>query len=330
MAHPAPHPLLTTPLQLDARGLRGILGGGYYHWTRRNPQDLGDHAHPDCFEIHYLTHGQIDERVAGMSHIMDGGDVLVAAPGVPHSGINRVRHRCGLIWLNLHLPPGGTLPGLTRAMSAQIRRALLRCGSTPFPGDPALLPAFAGLLSASQMETSSASPSSSQMRELICRSYLHLILGLITHEAAVAGKAPAVADPAPTTVGAAAHAPDVAHAPQTHSPEVAQAITLLGRQLSKPLRIADLPAAVGLRRSALYARFVAETGMTPAEYRMQLRLEEAKRLLAGPDGMVDNQAVAARLGFATPQHLITMFRRAFNVTPAAWRASVRGDRGSPG
>jgi AraC-like DNA-binding protein len=323
MAHTAPHPLLTGPLALDARDLPGIQGGGYWEFTRRSPQDLGDHAHADGFEIHYLTHGQIDERVAGTSHIMDGGDVMVAAPGVAHSGINRVRHRCGLCWLNLHLPPGGTVPGLTRAMSARIRRALVLRGSTPFPGDPALLPAFAGLLSASRIETSSAS--STTMRELICRAYLHLILGLITRGSSVPGEASGVADPAPTAIDPAADAP------QIHSPEVAQAITLLGRNLGQPLRIADLPTAVGLRRTALYARFVAETGMTPAEYRMQLRLEEAKRLLAGPAGMVDNQAVAARLGFATPQHLITMFRRAFNVTPAAWRAaSARGKTGSPG
>jgi AraC-like DNA-binding protein len=276
-----------SPTSISLPDLPEVASVGYNVWTRRRPHELDDHAHQDVWEIHYLVEGQIVEEVAGASYVMRGGDVLIAPPGVVHTGINRVRHRCGLCWLGVRLHPKRALPGMTSAQTALLRAAFTRLGARPFAGDPALPPAFAGLLREAAR--------GGGLQPLLCRAYLHQILGLLTRPVGEH-----VANPSP------------------RSREVAAAVTLLSERLEFPLRIASLPARVGLGRSALNERFVAEMGVTPVEFRTQLRLEEAKRHL----GSAGNAEVARRLGFTSPQHFATAFRRAFGCTPGAWRRRV--------
>jgi AraC-like DNA-binding protein len=284
MAASAPRSDAFVPGNHVVPGLAEMASIGYDVWTPRRPHELDDHVHQDSWEIHYLVDGQIVEEVAGSSYLMAGGDVLIAPPGVVHTGINRVRHRCGLCWIGLRLDPRRPLPGFARDAMTLLRRAFSRLGGKPFAGDPALRAAFAGLL------REASRPSATQV--LLCRSYLHLILALMMRAdgGAAGGTAP-------------------------RSPQVAAAVALLSEDLGFPLRIATLSAKVGLGRSALTERFVGEMGLTPVEYRMQRRLEEAKRLLPS----ASNAEVARRLGFSTPQYLATRFRRAFGMTPSAWR-----------
>jgi len=284
MAHRAHAAFSFEALGGTVPGVPEISSVGFNRWTPRRPHELGGHAHPDQWEIHYLLAGRISEQVAGQTFEMQGGEVFIAPPGVEHTGINRVRHRCALCWLGVHLPARGALPGLSRAQTRTIRRRFIAMGATPMRADPGLLPAFAGLLHEATRP--------SDVQTLLCRAALHQILGLLTRPSPV---------PAPRTV------------PRT--PAVAATVALLEARLDLPLRIASLPQQVGLRRSALNQRFLAEMGVTAVEYRMQRRLEAAKALLP----TYANGVVASRLGFATAQHLATMFKRAYGITPGAWR-----------
>jgi len=284
MAHRAHAAFAFEALGISVPGVPEIASVGFNRWTPRRPHELGGHAHADQWEIHYLLAGRIVEQVAGETFEMHGGDVFIAAPGVEHTGINRVRHRCALCWLGVHLPARGALPGLSSAQTRTIRGRFAERGAAPFRADVALMPAFAGLLHEATRP--------SAVQALLCRALLHQILGLVTRPASA---------PAPTAT--------------PRSPAVAAAVALLEARLDFPLRIASLPAQVGLRRSALNQRFLAEMGVTATEYRMQRRLEAAKALLLAHG----NAEVASRLGFATSQHLVNMFRRAYGVTPGAWR-----------
>lgn len=271
---------------VECRGLPELVGGGYGEWTRLRPHELGDHDHPGHWELHYLVRGQIVETVAGVPRVMNAGDVLVAPPGLRHSGIHHVRHRCGVFWLGLRIAPLRPLPGMTRERTAGILRSLRASASVPFPGDPWLLPAFTGLMRDSALPDGVT-------RTVACRAWLHAILALVARPASAA--------------------------PAARSPAVERAIARLSQRLDRPLGMAELSAAAGLGRSALHDRFVAEVGLTPAELRMSLRLEEAKRMLT----TASNAEVARRLGFASAQHFITAFRRAYRITPGAWRAAPR-------
>lgn len=61
--------------------------------------------------------------------------------------------------------------------------------------------------------------------------------------------------------------------------------------------------------------FLAETGMSFAEWRQQARLVKALERLAGGAQVAE---VADALGYASPSNFIAMFRRAFGETPARY------------
>lgn len=84
-----------------------------------------------------------------------------------------------------------------------------------------------------------------------------------------------------------------------------------------------LAAKVGLERFAFLRQFKKRTGMTPYAWLKRLRLEQAKRLLAG--GMALSE-VALTVGFFDQSHFHHGFCQAFGLTPAQFREQVRSPR----
>lgn len=84
-----------------------------------------------------------------------------------------------------------------------------------------------------------------------------------------------------------------------------------GRTLERWARLAALSARTARRL------FLAETGMSFAQWRQQARLVQALEMLANGDSV---SSVADALGYATASNFITMFRRAFGETPARYFA----------
>jgi AraC-like DNA-binding protein len=82
--------------------------------------------------------------------------------------------------------------------------------------------------------------------------------------------------------------------------------------------IAEAARAVGASRSSIGHRLPEETGKTFAQLRMEVRLAEAKRLLATTD--LELSAVAAACGFADQSHMTRAMKRAINLTPGQFRS----------
>ena len=61
--------------------------------------------------------------------------------------------------------------------------------------------------------------------------------------------------------------------------------------------------------------FTREYGMPPHAYTNQLRLSEARRLIAAGHRLSD---AAASAGFYDQSHLTRMFKRAYGVTPGVY------------
>jgi AraC-like DNA-binding protein len=80
----------------------------------------------------------------------------------------------------------------------------------------------------------------------------------------------------------------------------------------------DIAAFAGCSRFAAYRAFVSAYGVSPSDYQRQLRVREARRLLAGG---VPPAMVAAEAGFADQPHLTRWFRRCYGITPAAYQAA---------
>lgn len=82
------------------------------------------------------------------------------------------------------------------------------------------------------------------------------------------------------------------------------------------LGLEELALAAGTDRFRLTRAFSAAYGLSPHAYLVQRRLNHARALLSRGETPA---AVAAATGFADQSHLGRWFRRAFGMTPAAYR-----------
>ncbi len=83
------------------------------------------------------------------------------------------------------------------------------------------------------------------------------------------------------------------------------------------LSVTDLAEELHMSRSAFQKKFVHCFGMAPVAYRTEKRLKKAIRLLETTDTPI--KEIAASLGFYDTAYFYKVFKRAFSVTPNAYR-----------
>ncbi|MFD8147208.1 AraC family transcriptional regulator [Streptomyces sp. NPDC059708] len=104
------------------------------------------------------------------------------------------------------------------------------------------------------------------------------------------------------------------HLPAPADPRLAAVCALLHADPADPRGLAALGAQAGAGERTLSRLFRAELGMTFPQWRTQLRLHHALRLLAVGTPVT---AVAHRCGWSSASAFIDVFRRAFGHTPGA-------------
>lgn len=87
--------------------------------------------------------------------------------------------------------------------------------------------------------------------------------------------------------------------------------------LDADLSLDDLAGQVGMSTYHFCRLFKQSTGKSPNQYVMWLRVETAKRLLKETDLSVLEVSLA--VGYNSPSHLATQFKRLTGVTPSAYR-----------
>jgi transcriptional regulator GlxA family with amidase domain len=88
-------------------------------------------------------------------------------------------------------------------------------------------------------------------------------------------------------------------------------------RLHEPLDLARLARRAGMSVRTFTRRFREETGISPAQWLVRQRIEEARRLLEATDLPVDQ--VAERAGLGTAASLRQHLHAAVGVSPAAYR-----------
>ncbi|MBQ9168492.1 MAG: helix-turn-helix domain-containing protein [Oscillospiraceae bacterium] len=101
------------------------------------------------------------------------------------------------------------------------------------------------------------------------------------------------------------------------SEPIRKALDYMTEYATSSLRITEVADYVGLSRSYFSRLFTKETGQTPYEYLLELRINQAKQLLSLTDVQVSE--VAEKCGFVNMSHFIRVFREKTGSTPSAFR-----------
>ena len=87
--------------------------------------------------------------------------------------------------------------------------------------------------------------------------------------------------------------------------------------LDQDLTLAQLGAVVYMSRYHFARLFQHSTGLPPQRFVVRQRIDRAVRLLAPPALSIAH--ISQVVGFRTPSHFSTAFRRIIGVTPSAYR-----------
>lgn len=96
--------------------------------------------------------------------------------------------------------------------------------------------------------------------------------------------------------------------------QIARAILWIRAHFSEGFRIDDLAEMANMSRSTFHEHFRAVTAMSPLEFRTQLRMQEARRLMVG-EGL-DAANAGFRVGYESPSQFSRDYSRLFGLPPA--------------
>lgn len=82
-------------------------------------------------------------------------------------------------------------------------------------------------------------------------------------------------------------------------------------------KISDVARYIGINRSYLSNLFRQRMGVSPQEFLMQFRLEQARKMLLATDAPV--QDIARRVGYDNPLTFSKIFKGSFGVSPKVYR-----------
>ena len=95
---------------------------------------------------------------------------------------------------------------------------------------------------------------------------------------------------------------------------VARAIARIRSDYNEPIAVPELARELGMSTSSLHDHFRRVTSTTPLRYQKELRLQEARRLLASGPATVTT--VAAEVGYASPSQFSREYSRRFGEPPS--------------
>ncbi|MGW7423890.1 AraC family transcriptional regulator [Streptomyces sp. NPDC054813] len=108
---------------------------------------------------------------------------------------------------------------------------------------------------------------------------------------------------------------------------VSRAVRWIREHYAQSFRVEDVARMSGMSVSAFYRNFQAVTAMSPIQFQKQIRLQEARLLLATHPG--DVTGVGRRVGYDNASQFSREYRRQFGAPPSRDAARLRGTTRSP-
>jgi AraC family transcriptional regulator len=124
------------------------------------------------------------------------------------------------------------------------------------------------------------------------------------------------------------HGPDSGHV-GSQPCRIRRAVALMETNFAAKLSREEMARAAGLSVSHFSKLFTQCIGLSPHQYLVRCRLHHAKKLLLTPKESLSIVDVAAEAGFADQAHFSRHFRRAYGMSPLAFRRTTRGEPKTP-
>lgn len=103
--------------------------------------------------------------------------------------------------------------------------------------------------------------------------------------------------------------------------EINRCVEFMRQNLSEKLTLASLACFSGMSVSHFTRIFRQETGLSPIDYLIEMRLEVASRLLLS--GNIPLKQIANDCGFSSPAHFSSSFQKKFKVAPSEYFHSTQ-------
>jgi AraC family transcriptional regulator len=103
-------------------------------------------------------------------------------------------------------------------------------------------------------------------------------------------------------------------------PNLHRVLEFIAANLQNEIHLEDLAKVTGLSVFHFARSFRQSMGLTPHQYVLQRRIDNARALLRQPGSTID--AVATATGFADASHFSKIFRKQVGVTPKAWQRQI--------
>lgn len=102
--------------------------------------------------------------------------------------------------------------------------------------------------------------------------------------------------------------------------QLRRVVEYIKSNLAQENALQELAELVGISPFHFCRSFKQSTGLSPHQYTLQIRIEEAERLLRNTELSIAE--IAYRVGFSDQSHFTMMFRRFVGTTPLHWRAKA--------
>lgn len=103
---------------------------------------------------------------------------------------------------------------------------------------------------------------------------------------------------------------------------IARAVEWLRTEYDKPVHMEQVASELGMSVSGFHAQFKAVTAMSPLQFQKHIRLQEARRLIAGEH--LDAATAGHRVGYEDASHFNREYKRLFGEPPARDAQRLRG------
>ncbi len=236
------------------------------------------------YEICFVDKGSVEWWLDDTLFEAGPKSLFINRPGEWHGGESGLVQPCEMYWLQFFLPPEGTFPGLETATVQAFQRTFETMQHRSFLASSEVKGVFDLLLAEHRNPKAYSS--------IMARAAFHQILVATVRDHTRR---------------------DVA----TYSENVAKGLAWIHQNLERDYNSTLVATMSNSSVSQFYKHFLAEVGLTPADYHLRQKMFLAKQRLRGSDKSITD--IALGLGVSSSQYFATVFKKIVGVTPKEYR-----------